>query len=57
MVEEIKVLLEWGGAILGADHQVWGVGLAAAVFTLAAAFFFHIPAARLGAAVGLGSGF
>ena len=57
MVEEIRDFLEWGGGILGGDHQVWGVGLAAAVFTLAVAFFFDFPAARLGAAVGLGSGF
>jgi len=33
------------------------VGLAAAVFTLAAAFFFDFPAAGLVAAVDLGSGF
>ena len=33
------------------------VGLAAAVLTLAAAFFFDFPVACLGAAVGLGSGF
>ena len=34
-----------------------GVGLAAAVLTLAAAFFLAFPAVRLGAAVDLGSGF
>ena len=34
-----------------------GLGLAAAVLTLAVAFFFDSPAARLGAAVGLGTGF
>ena len=34
-----------------------GVGLAAAVLTLAAAFFLGIPAAGLGCAVDLGSGF
>jgi len=33
------------------------VGLAVAVFTLAAAFFFDFPAAGLFAAVDLGSGF
>jgi hypothetical protein len=32
-------------------------GLAAAVFTLVAAFLLALPVARLGAAVGLGSGF
>ena len=34
-----------------------GVVLAAAVLTLAAAFFLDFPAVRLGAAVDLGSGF
>ena len=33
------------------------VGVAAAVLTLAAAFFLDFPEARLGAAVDLGSGF
>jgi hypothetical protein len=33
------------------------VGLAATALTLAAAFFFDFPAADLGAAVDLGSGF
>ena len=33
------------------------VGVAAAVWTLATAFFLHFPEARLGAAVDLGSGF
>jgi hypothetical protein len=33
------------------------VGLAATVLTLATAFFFHFPAADLGAAVDLRSGF
>ena len=41
----------WVGTMFG------GVVLAAAVLTLAAAFFFDFPAACLGAAVGLGSGF
>ena len=47
---EINDFLEWGGRRLG------GVGLAAAVLTLAA-FFLDFPVAGLGAAVGLGSGF
>ena len=34
-----------------------GVGLAPAVLTFAAAFFLDFPAARLGAAMDLGSGF
>ena len=42
---------------MGWDHQVGVVGLAAAVLTLAAAFFFGFPAAGLGDAVVLGSGF
>jgi len=33
------------------------VGVVAAVLTLAAAFFLDFPETRLGAAVGLGSGF
>ena len=41
---------QWGGGNLG-------LGLAAAVLTLAAAFFFEFPAAGFVAAVDLGSSF
>jgi hypothetical protein len=42
---------------LGGDHQVGVAGLAAAVLTLAAAFFFGFPAACLVAALDLRLGF
>ena len=38
-------------------NEVGFVGVAAAVLTLAAAFFLYFLEARSGAAVGLGSGF
>jgi hypothetical protein len=57
VVEEIRNFLEWGGGRMGGDHQFRGWGLAAAVFTLAAAFFFVFPAASLVAAVDFGFSF
>jgi len=54
---EIRNFLEWGGGTLVWDHQVGVVGLAAAVLTLAAAFFLDFPAVSLGATVVLGSDF
>jgi hypothetical protein len=56
-IVDIKDILEWGGGRLGGDYQFGFVGLAAAVLTLAAAFFFDFPAAGLGPAEDLGSGF
>jgi hypothetical protein len=51
---EIRDILEWGGGRLGGDHQFGVVRLAAAVLTLAAAFFFGFPAAGLGPAIDFG---
>jgi hypothetical protein len=57
VIEEIRNVLEWGGGSLCGYHQVGVVGLTAAVLTIAAAFFFGFPAAGLGPAVDLVSGF
>ena len=56
MFEEIRNNFESGGGTLVLDHQVGVLGLAAAVLTLAVAFFLDFQAANLGAAV-LGSDF
>jgi len=56
-VEEIRNILEWVGGALGGTTRSEFVGLAAAVFTLAATLFFVFPAACLVVAVDLVSGF
>ena len=55
--EAIRNFLEWGVGTLGGDHHSGVVGLAAAVSTLAVAFFFGFPPAVLVYAVELDSGF
>jgi hypothetical protein len=57
VIEEIRNFLEWGGGSLCGDHHVGIVSLAAAILTLAAAFFFVFPAAGLRPAADLGFGF
>jgi hypothetical protein len=51
--------ISWSGEVEDWVGTTWsgGVGLAVAVLTLAAAFFFIFPAAGLVAAVGFGLGF
>jgi len=56
-IEEIRNFLEWVGGTLVGTARSGVVGLAAAVLTLAAAFFLGFPVAGLGAAVDLCSGF
>jgi hypothetical protein len=56
-IEEIGNFLECGGGSLCENHQVGVAGFAAAVLTLAAAFFFGFPAACLAAAIDLMLGF
>jgi hypothetical protein len=51
--EEIRNFL-WGGGTFGGSTRSGVVGVAAAVLTIAAAFFLDFPAAALVAVVGLG---
>jgi hypothetical protein len=57
VVEKIRDFLECGGGLWARATSSGAVGLQAAVLTLAVAFFFDFPAAGLGAAGDLISGF
>jgi len=55
--EDISDFLEWGGGNLCGDHQLRSYRFGGHGLTISAAFFFGLPVAGLGAAVGFGSGF
>jgi hypothetical protein len=56
-IEEITNFLEWGGVILGGNHQVGRCWFSDRGFDTRGCFFFSFPAAVLVGAVELDSGF